>query len=439
MISHNVLLDTLNPDVMGFLNEIQFSFPKAISLASGRPDDRFFDLRDIDKYFNIYTNHLSNVENIDTQHIFKKLGQYDKTKGIINDLVARYLKIDYDIDVDPNDILVNVGTQESLIISILALCNKNEDVIMVEDPTYIGITHFSLIAGYETIPINVNSEGMCLKTLEKNILRCKEKGKNVKLVYVTPDFHNPTGVRMPVKNRIKLLELAEHYNFLIIEDNAYGDFVLEGNKYPTIKSLDKKNNVIYLHSFSKTIYPSLRIGVMVANKIMANDKSLSDLMSKVKGYTTVNTPSVTQAIVGGLLIDSSFSLYEYNEKKRNKLLVKRNNILEALTKYFTTDFFNNSSNKVAWNIPKGGYFLTLTLPVNITQKDVLLCAKEYDLIFTPMSFFYLQEGGENQIRIAYSNVQEDIIEKAMKSLSSFIERKICENLIHSIENRSINI
>lgn len=439
MISHNALLNKLNPDVMGFLNEIQFSFPEAISLASGRPDDRFFDLRDIDRYFNIYTNYLSNVENDKTQQVLKKLGQYGKTQGFINDLIAKYLRLDYDINADPKDILINVGTQESLIISILTLCNKDEDVIIVEDPTYIGITHFSLIAGYQTIPVSVNSEGICLKKLEQNILQCEEKGKKVKLVYVTPDFHNPTGVRMPVKNRIKLLELAEQYNFLIIEDNAYGDFVLEGNKLPTIKSLDKNQNVIYVHSFSKTIYPSLRIGVMVANKPMRNNKSLSDLMSKVKGYTTVNTPSITQAIVGGLLIDHQYSLHKYNKKKRNTLLTKRNKILEALTKYFKTDFFNGLA-KVEWNIPKGGYFLTLTLPINITQDDVLECAKGYDVIFTPMSFFYLGSGGENQIRIAYSNVHDDIIDKAIKSLSLFIENKILEKkLLHNIENNSINI
>ena len=123
--------------------------------------------------------------------MLKKLGQYGKTQGFINDLIAKYLRLDYDINADPKDILINVGTQESLIISILTLCNKDEDVIIVEDPTYIGITHFSLIAGYQTIPVSVNSEGICLKKLEQNILQCEEKGKKVKLVYVTPDFHNP--------------------------------------------------------------------------------------------------------------------------------------------------------------------------------------------------------------------------------------------------------
>src|SRR5690606_33509173 len=132
--------------------------------------------------------------------------------GIINELIVKYLENDYQIKVNSNDILINVGTQESFILTLLTLCNKEDDVLIVENPSYVGISYFGLIGGYYIIPTPVKSHGLCLDTLEKNILKCKGKGKNVKLVYVTPDFQNPTGTRMPIENRLRLLELAIKYN-----------------------------------------------------------------------------------------------------------------------------------------------------------------------------------------------------------------------------------
>ncbi|WP_340203708.1 PLP-dependent aminotransferase family protein [Ascidiimonas sp. W6] len=410
-------------DVMGFLNEVQLNYPDAISLASGRPDERFFDLHKIQEYIDAFVNHMSREKNSTPERILKDLGQYNRTKGVINTLIAKYLENDYQIKADADDILINVGSQESFILTLLTLCNKKNDVLIVEDPSYVGISHFSIIAQYQVQPSPVKPTGLCLEKLEQNILRCNSEQKHVKLVYVTPDFQNPTGTRMPLENRKKLLQLAKQYNFYIIEDNAYGDFVFEGEKLPTIKSLDKNGHVIYLHSFSKTIYPALRIGAMVCGKKLEGGFKLSDLMAKTKGYTTVNTPSITQMIVGGMLIENEFSFKNYNVKKIEKLKTKRNGILKALHKYFGVNETSGLA-QVTWNIPEGGYFLTLTLPIIITKEDVIDCAKKYGVITTPMSFFHLSNEGKNQIRIAYSYVDENLIETAIERLSKFLYQKI---------------
>lgn len=423
MISYNKLLKKRETDVMGFLNEIQLNYPNAISLASGRPDEAFFNLGNINAYLDTYTDYIYRKEGLDKETILNSLGQYNRTKGIINDLLLDYLNTDWNILARPEDIIVTVGAQEGMILSILAMCNKETDAIIVEDPSYIGISHFSELAGYNTVPTRVDGEGMCLTTLEKNIQQCIKNGQKVKLVYTIPDFQNPTGVRMPLKNRKKLLLLAEEYDFLIIEDNAYGDFVLDGERYPTIKSMDSKGNVIYLHSFSKLIYPSLRIGVVVADKVFSKGVALSDLMAKVKGYTTVNTPTITQAILGGMLVKYEFSLQAYNQAKKANLLAKRNKILSTLKKSFKK--YNQTANqKISWNTPEGGYFMSLTLPFSISSEDVIECAREYGVIFTPMAFFYLEEGGEHQIRIAYSYVKIEQIEKAIEALAQFLMAKV---------------
>ncbi len=411
-------------DVMGFLNEVQLNYPAAISLASGRPDERFFDLQNIQEYVDTYVHYISKEKNTSPEKLLNDLGQYNRAKGVVNELVSTYFENDYQIKVDGEELLINVGSQESFILTLLTLCSKENEVLVVEDPSYIGLSHFGIMNECQVLPSPVTENGLCLERLEENILACKEKGQQVKLVYVIPDFQNPTGVRMPVKNRSKLLELAEQYNFFIIEDNAYGDFVFEDTKYPTIKSLDKKGCVIYLHSFSKIIYPALRIGVMVCNAVLKDGSKLSDLMAKTKAYTTVNTPSLTQMVLGGLLVKHQFSLKEYNKEKIEKLKYKRDRTIQALTTYFSSASSSSGLDKITWNIPEGGYFLTLTLPFNITKEDVINCAKNYKVIVTPMSFFYLLRGGSNQIRIAYSYVAEEQIDTAIHRLSKFLSEKL---------------
>lgn len=419
----NILNTTQNEDVMGFLNEIQLDYPDAISLASGRPDETFFDLQKTQDYINAFIRYKSKKENQSPDRVLKSLGQYNRTKGFINELASKYLLEEYRIEANPEDILVNVGTQESFILALLTICNKDEDVIIVENPCYVGISHFGLLGGYNMIPSKVTSNGICLAMLESKILDLNKEGKKVKLVYASPDFQNPTGTRMPIEKRIKLLELAERYDFLIIEDNAYGDFVLNGDKLPTLKSMDQNGMVIYLHSFSKIIYPSLRIGLMVCDKIFENGLRLSDLLAKTKGYTTVNTPGLTQMVLGGMFIEYAFSFSKYNENKLKKLRIKRDKVLKALEKNVKYNKKYDLSS-ITWNKPEGGYFLTLTLPFEIYKEDIIECARDYGVIVTPMSFFYLNGEEKGQIRLAYSYLQEHKIDTAIKRLSEYLIKKL---------------
>ncbi len=415
----NPVFENLKEDVMGFLNEVQLQYPEALSLASGRPNQKFFDFSDVTSYIDRYIKYVSDYKVFGD---INDLGQYNKAKGIINDLVSKYLEEEYEIKADPDNILINVGTQESLLIAVMTLCDKDKDIIIVEDPAYVGITHYALLAGYKLEPVAVKIDGLCLESLKQKIEVQNSIGKKVKIVYVTPDFQNPTGVSMSIEKRLKLLKMADEYDFYIVEDNAYGDFVIEGIKYPTLKSLDEKKRVIYLHSLSKIIYPALRIGIMVADQMIDN-LSLSNLMAKIKGYTSVNTPSITQAVFAGILIENNFKLQNFNQEKLKDLALRREYLLKALDKYFIA---NNKpwSKTISWNVPNGGFFLTLKLPIPILKEDVIECAERFNVICTPMSFFYLNGGGENEIRLAFSYVDINDLDQAISNLSKYLEYKI---------------
>ncbi|WP_294961867.1 PLP-dependent aminotransferase family protein [uncultured Flavobacterium sp.] len=422
----NPLLTNLGEDVMGFLNEVQLQYPKAISFASGRPDANYFNIEKFSEYLNFFIKTAALEKGITEKEVLNDLGQYNRTKGIINKEIAKYLLTDESIQADPEDIIITVGAQEGIAMGIMTVCDKDKDVILVEDPAYIGITHFSKINGYDVDGIPVTSEGISLEKVEEKIQYYRSIDKNVKVVYVIPNFQNPTGIAMSLANRYRLLELAETYDFLIFEDNAYGDFSYEDKEYPSLKSLDQNNRVIYLRSLSKTLYPSLRLSLMVVTQsisVRGKIMRLSDLMAKTKGYITVNTPSIIQAMFGGLLRQHKYSLKELNQGKILGMKTKRDYLLKCLEQTFDAEKYSWAKH-IKWNKPEGGFFITIMLPFQVTKQDVRDCAEKFKVIFTPMSFFYLEKGGENELRLAFSNLSLEEMKTGIERLANFIETKI---------------
>jgi (S)-3,5-dihydroxyphenylglycine transaminase len=419
----NPHLNDIGEDVMGFLNEVQMRYPGAVSMASGRPDEEFFDLDRFPEYLELYVSEVAKNTGEGRWQIMRRLGQYGRAKGFVNPVISEYLHKDEGITADPEDIVVTVGSQEAMMIAVLALCDRERDIIVSEDPSYVGMTHLSMLLGYNIHSMRLSLSGPDLDALEALIPAQAALGKRVRVVYVIPDFQNPTGVRMSLRDRERLLELARAYDLFILEDNAYGSFTYDGDRIPSIKSMDRHGRVIYLHSFSKVVCPSLRLGVIVAGQELDGGEKMSDVMAKVKGYITVNTPAIDQAILGGLLINNRFSLEEYNSAKREGIKGKRDAVLRALSRHFRSGRFSWEQ-EVRWNTPSGGFFITVTVPFPVGKEEVSLCAGTYGLIFTPISFFHLDQVTNHQIRLAFSNVANAAIEPAIERLASFIESKI---------------
>jgi len=421
----NPLLGNIQEDVMAFLNEIQLKYPDAISLASGRPDESYFEIKDFPENFNRYVEALVQSTNSDRDKVLKGLGQYNRAKGIANDLLSLYFLKDEKINVLPEDIIITVGTQEALALSVMTLCDRKNDVILVEDPSYIGITHFSLISGHQIEAIAMEEDGVSMEGIEEKVVDLAQDGKKVRIVYVIPDFQNPTGAYMSLKKRRRLLELADKYDFFILEDNAYSDFRYHEEEFLPIKALDENKRVVYIRSFSKTLYPSLRIAAMIADSAVAiphGEASLSDLIARTKGYLTVNTPSINQAILGGILIKNDCSLYSANQSKVKSMKEKRDLLLFYLNRSLRDQ--EGWGEDITWNVPQGGFFMTIRVPFEVDRKEVIGCAEKYKVIFTPMAFFYLKDGGNNEIRIAFSNLSAGQLRDAIGRLISYFKSKI---------------
>ena len=419
----NPNLLNMKSDIMGFLNEALLMFPEAISLASGRPSAKYFDLRESLQKFDAYIKYRVEETGKSEAFILSDLGQYNRAQGIINDELAKFLANDEKINVQPDDIVITVGAQEAMMLCLTAICHPDHHTIAIENPSYIGMSVYAKIAGYDIAPIAARTSGLDLEELEEKIAEAKQKGKPIRLVYTIPDYQNPTGNLMPLSARLALLEKAVEHDFYILEDNAYGYFLYEGEKIPCIKSLDKNNRTIYIGSFSKTLFPSLRLAALVAGQQFeyeGDSFSLSSQLSKLKAYVSLNTPSINQAILGGYLRDNDFSLRQFNEAKIEDCRAKRQAILDALEMYL-----GEYKEVISWTKPMGGFFLTLKVPFKVGEANVIECAKKHKVVFCPMFFFYIDEiGGDQEIRLAFSNLEPVEINTAIKRLSGYILSKI---------------
>jgi len=238
----------------------------------------------------------------------------------------------------------------------------------------------------------------------------------VRALYDVPDFNNPLGTSLPLEHRVNLIDICRQHGVLLIEDNPYGMFNYDGDRLPTLKALDKDQTVLYIGTFSKTLFPGLRLGYLVADQPVGSEgQLLAKELSKVKGLLTLNTSTICQAIAASALQNAGNSLEAIVQGKREQLRRNRDTLLACLAEEFT-----DWEDEIRWNRPRGGFFVTLTLPFPFGPTELKRCAAEYGVIVCPMRFFSLAAGREHQIRLSFSYLEEDQIRTGLERLARFV-------------------
>jgi (S)-3,5-dihydroxyphenylglycine transaminase len=404
--------------VMGFLNEAVLRYPSAINFGPGRPSERHFRVEDSLQSIERFVAHRAKALGWDHERVFADLGQYGRTQGIIADLVARQLAVDEGMEIDPASIVLTAGCQEAMALVLMGLFEPDRDVLLVSDPTYIGITHLAHILGIAVHPVPTGPNGLEAEKVVEAAEAIRRQGKRPKAVYLIPDFDNPRGSSMPLSARKALLAAARDRELLIIEDNPYGMFAYDGPPEPTLKQLDPNGGVIYLGSFSKTLFPGLRVGYLIADQevdVGGRRTPLAEELAKIKSLTTVNTSALLQAVVGGVLLDFDASLRPLMKDKLPFYRANRDQMLTSLEAHCAR--FEG----VRWNRPRGGFFLTVELPFEFGTDRLKLCAEEHGVIVCPMSFFSLGPGTDKEIRLSFSSLQREQIETGIARLARFID------------------
>ena len=405
---------------MNFLNEVAGRYPHAISLAAGRPYDGFYSIDDITRYQQSYVDHLL-AGGLGAEQVRGLLLQYGRTNGHLGELISRMLEIDEDIVVPPESVMVTAGCQEAMIIVLRALCPGPDDVVLTVEPCYVGLTGAARILGVEAVPVPEAPGGVDPETIAEVARRVRAAGKRPRALYVVPNFSNPSGASLPMATRRRLLDVAAEQDLLLLEDDPYGLFGLDDEPRPTLKSLDTEGRVIYLGSFAKSCFPGARVGFLVADQTVVDREGrrtlLADEMSAIKSMLTVNTSPISQAVIGGILVESDCSLRTAN---RDKIAFYRNNLrvlLAALEEHFPQPERDESG--VRWNVPSGGFFAVLDVPFRADEKLLELSAEQFGVLWTPMSFFY-SAGGHQAIRLSCSYLKADRLAEGVRRLSQLV-------------------
>lgn len=405
---------------MNFLNEIAGRYPDAISLAAGRPYDGFYSVEDVTRYQQSYVDHLRG-RGLGEGQVRGLLLQYGRTNGQLGELIARMLEIDEDIAVPPESVVVTAGCQEAMIIALRALCAGPDDVVLVAEPCYVGLTGAARILGVEVVPVPETPAGLDPQTVAEVARGVRAAGKRPRALYLVPNFSNPSGVSLPVATRRRLLDVAAEQDLVLLEDDPYGLFGLDDEPRPTLKALDTGGRVIYLGSFAKSCFPGARVGFLVADQTVVDAEGrrtlLADEMSAIKSMLTVNTSPISQAVIGGVLVESGCSLRTAN---RDKVAFYRNNLrtlLAALEEHFPQP--ERGERGVRWNVPSGGFFAVVDVPFAADEKLLERSAEQYGVLWTPMSFFY-SDGSHHGIRLSCSYLEAEQIAEGVRRLSRLV-------------------
>ncbi|WP_311407374.1 aminotransferase-like domain-containing protein [Liquorilactobacillus uvarum] len=375
-----------------------------IKFSAGNPNAELFPIMQMKKAFN------KAIEKSGSQ-IF----EYQTVSGFENlrRRLAQWAGQTADIKAVADNILITQGGQQALDLIGKLLLNAGDEVV-VEAPTYVGA--LSALDQYDPYYYDVAMEddGINLEQLESVL----QAHPNIKLLYTVPDFHNPTGVTLSLNKRKKLVELAEKYDFFILEDTPYRDLRYKGTKLPSIKSFDRHGHVLFVSSFSKILMPGLRVGWVVA------DKEIIDRLRKLKTSSDLETPGIVLAALDQYMEDND--LRKHIEGMLQTYRSRLDAMLAVLDETMPAD--------VHYTRPEGGFFIWLTLPEIIDAQKLLseICIPKDRISFVPGKVFYAHRNKKNGMRLNFSGVNEERINVGITKLAKSIRTAIKANEVGAL-------
>jgi 2-aminoadipate transaminase len=371
--------------------------PDFISFAGGLPAPEVFPVKQVTEAVDTLMKEMPN-----------QALQYSTTEGYrpLRELLARNMSRP-GINITPDNIQITSGSQQALDL-LGKLFIDPGDRILVEQPTYLGALQAwnAYEADYVTVP--ADEHGMVVDALEQALQQ------RPKFIYLVPNFNNPSGVTLSLERRKQLLEVADQAGVPIVEDDPYGQLRFAGEPLPSLLTLDARNlmashngydgNVVYLSTFSKILAPGLRLAWVVAPaavlRKIVQAKQGADLQSSTFGQMLV----YEVAREGFLDVHIEIIRKTYRER--------RDAMLQAMQDFMPAG--------VHWNKPEGGMFLWCTVPAGMSTTKLLEACVEKKVAFVPGNSFYPCGGGENTMRLNFSNARPDMIREGIARLATAI-------------------
>jgi DNA-binding transcriptional MocR family regulator len=372
------------PDVSGY-----GSGQEVISFAGGMPDSSLFP---IDAFRQV----MHEVLRTEGQALL----QYSPASGYppLRRYLADYL-VRKGIVVTEADILIVNGSQQGLDLVARTLLDPGDRVV-VEGPSYPGALQIFRAYQAEVLTVPIGDDGIRRDLVEGLLQRLAPK-----CLYVMPTFQNPTGATVSLEGRRELLAIATKAQVPIIEDDFHHELRYDGTPVMPLRGLDRKGLVIAVGTFSKILFPGLRVGWIVA------PPEVMERLIVAKRVSDFHTSALIQAAIYHFcrrrLLD------RHMERMRLEYRCRRDTLLEALQRYCPA--------QVTWTHPQGGFSLLLTLPSGLDTQSLLPEAASAGVLYTPGTLFYADGGGRNQLRLSFSEIPTARIAEGVQRLASVIE------------------
>ena len=301
------------------------------------------------------------------------------------------------IDADGSQVLVTNGATHAIDVVSQTFLDPG-DAMVVEAPTFMGALTVFRNYGPEIVGCPIRETGLDVDALAETLADRERRGEPAPtLVYTIPTFQNPTGTTLPRADRERLLDLAAEHDFVILEDDAYGDLRFDGDPVAPLAALDDAGRVVHVGTFSKTIAPGVRTGWAIAHEEVAE---------RLQGSAAGGENTFTRGVLGRYCAEGH--LDENVPRLRRAYEHRRDRMLDALASEMPAG--------TDWTEPDGGFFVWLTLPDGIDAAALLERAAEEGVTYLPGTLFYPDGGGEDQARLSFSHASPAELREAIAAL-----------------------
>lgn len=368
--------------------------PEVISFAGGLPAPELFPVAAI-----------AEVNRLVLETDGAKALQYTTTEGYrpLREWIAGRMNQRLGTSFDCDNILITHGSQQALDLSGKVFLDEN-DVVFCESPTYLAAISAFKAYGCNFVEIPTDDEGMIIAELDKRL----QQYPNGKLIYLIPDFQNPTGRTWSRERRKELASLSARYGIAVLEDNPYGELRFEGEFLPAVKSWDTTGNILCTGTFSKIFCPGYRIGWI------AGDKDIIRQFVLVKQGTDLQCNTIAQMEIAKFL--ELYDIDQHIEKIRTVYRHRRDLSVQVIQESFPDN--------ITFSIPNGGLFAWVELPVEMDARIYLeKCLKE-NVAFVPGGSFFPNGGHENTLRINFSNMPDEKIIEGIRRMGKILNEMI---------------
>lgn len=368
--------------------------PKIISFAGGLPAPELFPVNEMQ----------AAVDKVFEQH-GREAMQYGAAKGVtaLRETILDHVAEKENVHAQLDNVLVTTGSEQVLDLVGKAFVNPG-DTVLIEEPTYLCALDVFKSYGANFVSVPMDEDGLRMDALEETLKQHPE----AKLLYTVPNFQNPTGRTLTAERRQKLVELADKYDFFVLEDNPYGEIRFAGTHVPAVKSYDQNDRVFYMSTFSKTLAPGFRLGWVVAAK------EVVDQLTVLKQSADLHTDNLVQYAVAQFFEDNDVDAHVADI---SKLYGHRKDLMTAgIKKYFPAGVKSTD--------PEGGMFLWVEVPgVDDTVALFKECLK-HNVAFVPGDPFFAGKPQPGAFRLNYSNMSDEQIDTGLERLGQALKQAV---------------